>query len=77
LKQIKLTENRRPTVRHSGGGGHSLEILPRAPEIIDPPLLIVDLKLVHSASRVKDRIDHERCKVKGFKKKTLKGSKTF
>jgi len=40
LKQIKLTGNRRPTVRHSGGGGHSLEILPRAPEIIDPPLYV-------------------------------------
>jgi len=38
LKQIKLTGNRRPTVRHSGG--HSLEILPRAPEIIDPPLSV-------------------------------------
>jgi len=37
LKQIKLTGNRRSTVRHSGGG-RSLEILPRAPEIIDPPL---------------------------------------
>jgi len=37
LKQIKLTGNRRPTVRRSGGG-HSLEILSRAPEIIDPPL---------------------------------------
>jgi len=41
LKQIKLTGNRHPTVRHSGGGGHSLEILPRAPEIIDPPLVVV------------------------------------
>jgi len=38
LNQIKLTGNRRPTFRHSGGGGHSLEILPRAREIIDPPL---------------------------------------
>jgi len=45
LKQIKLTGNRRPTVSHSGGG-HSLEILPRAPEIIDPPLLLTLLRRV-------------------------------
>jgi len=46
---MKLTGNRRPTVRHSGGG-HSLEILPRAPETIDPPLAvtIANIYLIHA-----------------------------
>jgi len=42
-RQTKLTGNCRPTDRHSGG--HSLEILPRTPETIDPRIHLTVLRL--------------------------------